>query len=116
MRRGGYPGTSLLQAIREGLRGEPRRNELDEAPWYFVLADDKENFRLHICQIIVDTFAKLKMSWPMISAERPFELPMIRHRHSRLAERLIPGSRKIDVRHGALCPSWPGFGTDRAHR
>ena len=34
------------------------------APWYVVPADDKENARLIISQIILDTLKELKMSYP----------------------------------------------------
>ncbi|MGQ3053191.1 MAG: ADP-polyphosphate phosphotransferase [Roseateles sp.] len=35
-----------------------------EAPWYVVPADDKRNARLIVSQVIVDTLAALKMSYP----------------------------------------------------
>ena len=34
------------------------------APWYAVPADDKENARLIVSQIIIDTFKGLKMAYP----------------------------------------------------
>jgi len=34
------------------------------APWYVVPADDKENARLIIFQVIVETFEDLKMQYP----------------------------------------------------
>src|SRR5689334_5245286 len=40
----------------------------DEAPWYVVPADDKENARLIVSQIVVDTLDGLKMSYPKVSA------------------------------------------------
>ena len=48
------------------------------APWYVVPADDKENARLIIAQIIVDTFKSLKMSYPETDAKRRKELLAIR--------------------------------------
>jgi PPK2 family polyphosphate:nucleotide phosphotransferase len=48
------------------------------APWYVVPADDKENARLIIAQIIVDTFKTLKMSYPETDAKRRKELLAIR--------------------------------------
>jgi PPK2 family polyphosphate:nucleotide phosphotransferase len=51
-----------------------------EAPWYVVPADDKENARLIVSQIILDTFEGLEMSYPTISEERRHELLAIRKR------------------------------------
>jgi len=48
------------------------------APWYVVPADDKENARLIIAQIIVDTFKALKMRYPETDAKRRKELLAIR--------------------------------------
>ena len=49
-----------------------------DSPWYVVPADDKKNTRLIISQIVLDTFANLKMSYPKVSAERKQELVSIR--------------------------------------
>ncbi len=51
-----------------------------EAPWYVVPADDKENARLIISEIILDVFDKLKLSYPETTEERRAELGMIRKR------------------------------------
>ena len=51
-----------------------------EAPWYVVPADDKENARLIVSQIILDTLNGLKMTYPEVSAERRLELRSIRER------------------------------------
>src|SRR6202789_3187609 len=40
------------------------------APWYVVPADDKENARLIVSQIILDTFEGLKMAYPQTTAKR----------------------------------------------
>ena len=48
------------------------------APWYVVPADDKENARLIVSQILLDTFEGLDMSYPKTSAERESELLAIR--------------------------------------
>ena len=48
------------------------------APWYVVPADDKENARLIISQIIVDTFRSLRMRYPEPDAKRRRELQAIR--------------------------------------
>jgi PPK2 family polyphosphate:nucleotide phosphotransferase len=54
-----------------------------DAPWYVVPADDKENARLIVSQIIVDTLAGMKMSYPQPGAERLKELKAIRKRLAR---------------------------------
>jgi polyphosphate kinase 2 (PPK2 family) len=48
------------------------------APWYIVPADDKQNARLIISQIILDTFSRLKMAYPKPSGKRRRELQAIR--------------------------------------
>jgi len=48
------------------------------APWYVVPADDKENARLIISQIILDTFKTLKMCYPETDESRRQELLSIR--------------------------------------
>ena len=40
------------------------------APWYAIPADDKENGRLIVSQIIIDTLNGLKMAYPKPSAKR----------------------------------------------
>jgi PPK2 family polyphosphate:nucleotide phosphotransferase len=49
-----------------------------DTPWYVVPADDKENARLIVSQIVVDTMEGLKMSYPKTSPEREKELRAIR--------------------------------------
>jgi PPK2 family polyphosphate:nucleotide phosphotransferase len=51
-----------------------------DSPWYIVPADDKENARLIVSQIVLDTFDGLKMAYPEISDERRHELLAIRKR------------------------------------
>jgi len=51
-----------------------------EAPWYVVPADDKENARLIVSQIILDTLDRLEMTYPEVNAERRKELQSIRER------------------------------------
>jgi len=51
-----------------------------EAPWYVVPADDKENARLIVSQIVLDTLEGLKMSFPKTSEDRRHELLAIRSR------------------------------------
>jgi PPK2 family polyphosphate:nucleotide phosphotransferase len=52
----------------------------DDNPWYVVPADDKENARLIVAEIIVDVFQRLKMAYPETSDERRQELQQIRKR------------------------------------
>jgi len=51
-----------------------------ESPWYVVPADDKENARLIVSQIVVDTLEGLKMTYPKMGAKRLRELAAIRKR------------------------------------
>jgi PPK2 family polyphosphate:nucleotide phosphotransferase len=48
------------------------------APWYVVPADDKENARLIISKVILDTFNSLNMRFPEVDAKRRQELMSIR--------------------------------------
>jgi PPK2 family polyphosphate:nucleotide phosphotransferase len=48
------------------------------APWFVVPADDKENARLIVSQIVLDTLDDLKMSYPKTTAKRKVELESIR--------------------------------------
>jgi len=49
-----------------------------DATWYVVPADDKENARLIVSQIILDTFEGLKMNFPKTDSKRRRELQFIR--------------------------------------
>jgi len=40
------------------------------APWFVVPADDKENARLIVSQIVLDTFEDLQMAYPRTTAKR----------------------------------------------
>jgi PPK2 family polyphosphate:nucleotide phosphotransferase len=51
-----------------------------DAPWYVVPADDKENARLIVSQIVLDTYAGLKMIYPKTNAKRRQDLQSIRKR------------------------------------
>jgi PPK2 family polyphosphate:nucleotide phosphotransferase len=44
------------------------------SPWYVVPADDKENARLIVSQIVLDTLGDLKMSYPKTTTTRRKEL------------------------------------------
>jgi PPK2 family polyphosphate:nucleotide phosphotransferase len=51
-----------------------------EAPWYVVPADDKENARVIVSQIILDTLNELGLSYPEVDKARRIELQSIRKR------------------------------------
>jgi PPK2 family polyphosphate:nucleotide phosphotransferase len=63
-----------MQAYEECLSATSTR----DAPWYVVPADDKENARLIISEIILDTFKSLKLAYPKSNAEHKRELQLIR--------------------------------------
>jgi PPK2 family polyphosphate:nucleotide phosphotransferase len=48
------------------------------APWYVVPADDKENSRLIVSQIVLDIFDELKMAYPKTTPKHAKELKSIR--------------------------------------
>lgn len=50
----------------------------NDAPWYVVPADDKENARLIVSQIVLDTLEGLKMTYPKSDAKRRKELELLR--------------------------------------
>ena len=49
-----------------------------QAPWYVVPADDKENARLIVSQIVVDTLEALDLHYPEADAAKKRELQAIR--------------------------------------
>jgi PPK2 family polyphosphate:nucleotide phosphotransferase len=49
-----------------------------DAPWYVVPADDKHNARLIVSQIVLDTFAELKLAYPRADSKRRAELMALR--------------------------------------
>jgi PPK2 family polyphosphate:nucleotide phosphotransferase len=53
------------------------------SPWYVVPADDKENARLIVSRILLDSLDALKLSYPVPSAKRKRELRLIRKRLAR---------------------------------
>jgi len=53
------------------------------APWYVVPADDKENARLIVSQIVLDALDGLKMAYPKTTAKRRRELKSIRNQLSK---------------------------------
>ena len=52
----------------------------DDVPWYIIPADDKDNARLIVSQVVLDTFNDLTMAYPEVSANRRRELKSIRKR------------------------------------
>ncbi len=50
----------------------------DQAPWYVVPADDKQNARLIVSQVVANTIKALKMRYPSPDAARIKELQRIR--------------------------------------
>jgi polyphosphate kinase 2 (PPK2 family) len=50
------------------------------APWYVVPADDKENARLIVSQVLLDTMSRLKMRYPASDPAKLKELQAIRKR------------------------------------
>ena len=63
-----------MQAYEKCLNATSTRH----APWYVVPADDKENARLIVSGIVLDTLEELKMTYPKTSAKRRRELLSIR--------------------------------------
>jgi PPK2 family polyphosphate:nucleotide phosphotransferase len=55
----------------------------EHAPWYAVPADDKQNTRLIVSQIILHTLEGLKMRYPEVSDEKKRQLQAIRRRLSK---------------------------------
>jgi PPK2 family polyphosphate:nucleotide phosphotransferase len=48
------------------------------APWYVVPADDKENARLIISEVLLETLKELDLRFPKVSAEKLQELKRVR--------------------------------------
>ncbi len=63
-----------MHAYEKCLSGTTTRR----APWYVIPADDKENARLIISRIILDTFKSLNMRYPKTDEKRRQELLAIR--------------------------------------
>jgi PPK2 family polyphosphate:nucleotide phosphotransferase len=49
-----------------------------DSPWFIVPADDKDNARLIVSQIVLEALEGLEMSYPVVSAVRKRELQAIR--------------------------------------
>jgi PPK2 family polyphosphate:nucleotide phosphotransferase len=55
-----------------------RATSTHHATWYIVPADDKDNARLIVSQIILDSMQQLKMAYPRTTAKRRLELHAIK--------------------------------------
>ena len=65
-----------MRAYQEALAETSTR----DAPWYAIPADDKQNARLIVSQVIRDTLEGLNMQYPPTGPERLRELQAIRRR------------------------------------
>lgn len=65
---------SYMQAYNHALSATSTK----DAPWFIVPADDKDNARLIVSQIVLNALEDLKLSYPAISAARQRELQVIR--------------------------------------
>jgi PPK2 family polyphosphate:nucleotide phosphotransferase len=63
-----------VKAYEECLHSTSTRH----SPWFIVPADDKENARLIVSQIVLDTLGDLKMAYPRTSQKRRIELQAIK--------------------------------------
>jgi len=63
-----------MQAYEDCLRA----TSTSHAPWYVVPADDKENARLIVSQIVLDALGGLKMAYPRTTPKRRLELQAIK--------------------------------------
>jgi PPK2 family polyphosphate:nucleotide phosphotransferase len=62
-----------MQAYEDCLNATSTRH----APWYAVPADDKDNARLIVSRIVLDTLQDLKMAYPKTTEKRRLELQAI---------------------------------------
>jgi PPK2 family polyphosphate:nucleotide phosphotransferase len=65
-----------MHAYQEALAATSSKH----APWYIVPADDKQNARLIVSQVILDTLEGFKMRYPATGPERLRELQAMRRR------------------------------------
>jgi len=56
-----------------------RATSTRHAPWYIVPADDKENARLIVSQIVLDALEELNMAYPRTTKKRQLELRQIKN-------------------------------------
>jgi PPK2 family polyphosphate:nucleotide phosphotransferase len=65
-------------AYQEAYEDALAATSTDDAPWYVVPADDKENARLIVSQVIVETLKGMGLAYPVTTDERRQELLGIR--------------------------------------
>lgn len=53
------------------------------SPWYVIPADDKENARLMVSQVLLDTLGSMKLDYPRLCDDRLKELQAIKKRLAR---------------------------------
>ena len=70
----GNIGISYAEAFEECLDATSTL----QSPWYVVPADDKENARLIVSTIVMDSLRNLKMEYPKTSAKDRAALQAIR--------------------------------------
>ncbi len=70
----GNTGRTTYSAYEECLNATSTHH----SPWYVVPADDKENARLIVSQIVLDTLNDLKMAYPKTTPKRRREFESIR--------------------------------------
>ena len=75
----GNTGSIIWRLMRHCLNATSTHH----APWYVVPADDKENARLIVSQIVLDALNELKMAYPKTTAKRRRELELIRRQLKR---------------------------------
>ena len=68
------------------------------APWYVVPADDKENARLIVSQIVLDALGGLKMAYPRTTAKRRLELQAIKKQLSEITSESTRGRIRMNQR------------------
>ncbi len=67
------------QQYRTAYEGCLSATSTEDLPWYVVPADDKQNARLIVSQVVVDTLEGIGMSYPKVTEERARELQAIRY-------------------------------------
>ncbi len=65
---------AYMKAYERCFRETSRRH----APWFIVPADDKQNARLIVSQVLIDTLAAMRLRYPSVDAARRRELLAIR--------------------------------------
>jgi precorrin-2 methylase len=54
------------------------RTSTQRAPWYVVPADNKENARLIVSQIVLDALGEFKMAYPLTTEKHRAKLQAIK--------------------------------------